>query len=106
MAKESESNERIEVTIDVFLEDIIPGYMENRRRDIVRILTLLDQKNFEEIRFLGHSMKGSGGGYGFIEISVIGANIEEGSKEEDLGIIKKNVDRLVHFLDHVKIIYK
>ena len=64
-------DERIVVRIDKDLEDLIPGYIKNRHNDIESMHTALESGDFENIRILGHSMKGSGGGYGFDEITTI-----------------------------------
>ncbi|TDJ68612.1 MAG: Hpt domain-containing protein, partial [Proteobacteria bacterium] len=57
--------EKIIVNIDPDLEDLIPGFLNNRAHDVRAINDLLDAEDFGAIRLLGHSMKGAGGGYGF-----------------------------------------
>ena len=54
-------SEKIVVRIDRDLEALIPGFMENREKDIAAILTALDGNDFDAIRSLGHGMKGAGG---------------------------------------------
>ena len=60
--------------MDEDLGDLIPGYLENRKKDVVEILNCLNRRDYETIRSLGHKMKGSGGGYGFDTITEIGKN--------------------------------
>ena len=55
----------IVVVMDPELEELIPNYLENRHRDVQSIVDARVQGDFEAIRLLAHSMKGSGGGYGF-----------------------------------------
>lgn len=69
--------DKIKVEIDPDLIDLIPGYLENRQKDIEAIKQGLAESDYETIRTLGHRMKGSGGGYGFQRISEIGKQIEE-----------------------------
>ena len=45
------------------LADLIPGFLENRHKDVA-IQEAIEQGNYETIRVLGHTMKGAGGGYG------------------------------------------
>lgn len=97
--------EPIVVEIDEDLADLIPGYLENRRKDIESILHLLQEGNFSEIRRIGHSMKGSGGGYGFHHISVIGQEIEKAAEAGDENGIRTAVNNLKNYLDRVKIVY-
>jgi len=94
------------VSIDSDLEELIPGYLEGRRKDANTILAEIENNNFEEIRVIGHTMKGTGGGYGFDIITDIGKAIETGAKENNREDIEKAVDRLVIFLDNVIISYE
>jgi len=107
MTKESEVNkiEKIVVSVDSDLEDLVPGFMENRRKDILTIQNAAEKNDFETIRVLGHSMKGSGGGYGFDEISKIGKFIEEAAKAADSDEIKKQADELFLYLNRVEVVF-
>lgn len=97
--------ERIVVTIDRDLEDLIPGYLDNRRKDIERILDALGQKDFETIRILGHSMKGSGGGYGFDAVTEFGRSLEAAGKTGDEAGIRRTLDDLGAYLAGVEVTY-
>jgi hypothetical protein len=48
-------------------------------------------------------MKGSGGGYGFDEISEIGRALEDAAKQSQAGKIREEIQRLRHYLDHVEV---
>ncbi len=95
----------IEVVIDKDLEDLIPGYLENRKKDIVKTEKSLLEKDFETIRVIGHSMKGSGGGYGFDKISEIGKGIEEAAKSGDVASIQTRLKELGEYVENVRISY-
>jgi HPt (histidine-containing phosphotransfer) domain-containing protein len=97
---------RILVRIDKDLEDLIPGYIENRHKDIKSIRASLENGDFENIRILGHSMKGSGGGYGFDEITTIGASIEKAAKKNDIEEIKRWIEKLSQYIESVDIMYE
>ena len=101
----SQNNKKIVVNIDPDLEDLIPGYIENRYKDIKTINAALESGDFESIRILGHSMKGSGGGYGFNEITTIGMNIERAAKENNAGEIKSWTEKLIIYIENIEIIY-
>lgn len=98
-------NEQIVVYVDVDLEDLIPGFLENRNEDVKSIQKLLQESNFLDVQRIGHSMKGSGGGYGFDKISEIGKGIEEFAKLKNKDGIFNLVDELSHYLSVVKIEY-
>jgi len=50
-------------------------------------------------------MKGSGGGYGFDEITAIGMRIESAAGEEDAAEIRRQVEALRDYLKRVEVIY-
>ncbi len=97
--------EKIQVSIDKDLEDLIPGYIENRHKDIKSIEAALDSGDYETIRILGHSMKGSGGGYGFDEITTIGMNLEKTAKEKNADEIKNWLEKLLYYIQNIDITY-
>ena len=97
---------KIVVKVDADLEDLVPDYLENRDKDIKSISESLEKGDFESVRIIGHSMKGSGGGYGFDRISEIGKTIEDSAKEKNLNEIKKGVEQLSHYLQNVEVVYE
>jgi HPt (histidine-containing phosphotransfer) domain-containing protein len=94
------------ITIDKDLEDLIPGYIENRRKDIASIREALGKNDLETIRILGHSMKGSGGGYGFDAITDIGKRIEEAAKKMEKEEIMRQISALSEYITSINIVYK
>ncbi len=103
---ESQKNDKIKVEIDPDLEELIPGYLNNRRKDIESILQALQSDDFATIERMGHTMKGSGSGYGFDFISAIGMTLEESAKERSAQRIQTSVNELTDFLDRVEVVYK
>ena len=104
--KEDKKEEKIELNIDPDIEDLIPGYINNRKKDIKKINQALDEKNFELIERLGHSMKGSGGGYGLDKISKIGKIIEYAGKNKDTKEILNALEKLKSFIIKVEEFYE
>ena len=91
------------VYVDEDLADLIPEFLENRRRDVERITRLVQEGKYEELTRLGHNMKGSGGGYGFTEISEIGQAIEEAGARGDREAMTRLCDRLAAYLAAVTV---
>ena len=96
--------ERISVTIDPDLADLVPGFLNNRRRDVEKLTTLLAARNFADIRMIGHSMKGAGGGYGFDPITDFGGHIEKAALEADTGAIEQAIEQLADYLARVDVV--
>ena len=91
--------------LDPDLRDLIPGYLKNRHKDIKTITKSIKTADFDKIRMLAHSMRGSGGGYGFMPISKTGAALEEAARLKDLNRIKKHLAELSDFLERVTLVY-
>ena len=96
----------VQVTVDKDLEDLVPGFLANRERDIEKINSLLAKADFDGIRIVGHSMKGSGGGYGFEFITEIGTGLERAAMTGDSDAIRKAVLELQQYLKQVEIVYR
>lgn len=98
-------NDDIVVYVDSDLEDLIPDFMKNRHQDITMISEFLGRDEFDEIKRIGHSMKGSGGGYGFDEITQIGRELEMAAKNNDKANVSRLVNILSEYLSKVKVVY-
>lgn len=103
---DTEQDEMIIARVDVELKELIAGFLENRHKDIQSILKALDQDDCETPRILGHSMKGSGAGYGFDPITDIGRFIEEAAKNRNPEEIRKWVGELLNYISRVKVVYE
>lgn len=97
---------KIIVEIDPDLEELIPGYLQNRMKDVQDVQVLLNNKDFASIQRIGHTMKGSGGGFGFDFISAIGLALEDGANEMDTDKIQNTLHDLCDFLERVEVVYK
>lgn len=97
------SSEKLMVKVDKDLEDLIPGFMQRRRGDVESIRASLSAGEMDKIRVTGHSMKGTGGGYGFDDLSKIGAELEKAAVAGDSEEISALVNRLEQYLDKVVI---
>jgi CheY-like chemotaxis protein/HPt (histidine-containing phosphotransfer) domain-containing protein len=86
--------------------DLIPGFLQNRRNDVIAILGALDRGEFETVESLGHGMKGAGGSWGFQGITDIGAALEQAAGLADTDASRKWVGELSRYLDRVEIVYE
>ena len=102
---DGKTGEKIVIHIDADLEDLIPGFIENRKKDTRSIGEALQKGDYETIRIVGHGMKGAGGGYGFDAISDIGKFIEQAAKSKNSEEIQNRVNDLLTYLDRIEIVY-
>ena len=94
------------VMIDRDLEELIPGFLENRTRDVQNLKTASEKKDFKTLGSIGHSLKGVGGGYGFTRITEIGAEIEVSAKMNDIEKINGYIAEFAEYLDKIEIRYE
>jgi HPt (histidine-containing phosphotransfer) domain-containing protein len=99
------AGEKIRVEVDQDLMPVVPEYLENRRRDCAEIDRLIASGDMERIQVMGHRMKGSGGSFGFDEISAIGEALEAAAQVPDAEGIKTAVSRLESYLARVSVVY-
>jgi CheY-like chemotaxis protein/HPt (histidine-containing phosphotransfer) domain-containing protein len=102
--EESSRKDTILVRANPKFADLIPGFLQNRRQDVIAMLDALDRGNFETVESLGHGMKGAGDSYGFQAITDIGAALEQTAESADTDASRKWVGELSRYLDRVEII--
>jgi HPt (histidine-containing phosphotransfer) domain-containing protein len=93
------------IEIDQELISVVPDYLENRSLDCLLIERLLAEGGLDEIRSLAHKMKGSGGSYGFDEISEIGEALECAALQQDDAGIRSAVKQLRNYLTRIAVVY-
>ena len=100
------SDEKIVVKIDPELEDLIPGFLNNRTKDLATLQAALKEQNYQSIQSVGHSLKGVGGGYGFTGMSEIGAAIEKAAKERAVADLPVLIERYGKYLNAIQVVYE
>lgn len=85
------------------LEELLDRFFVVSRSDLDKMVEALDAGNFEELLRLGHTAKGTGSGYGFKGMGVIGRMIEAAASEGDLHAAREHVNSLARYLDTVKV---
>ena len=93
----------IPVAVDRDLEDLIPAFLKRREEDLDKLRKAHAEGDLDTVRVTGHSMKGTGGGYGFHGLSEIGAAIELAAKAEDTATIAMQIQALEDYLSRVDV---
>jgi len=101
---ERSRSDTILVRVNPRFADLIPAFLQNRRQDVVAMLSALDRGDFETVESLGHGMKGAGGSWGFHAITDIGAALEQAGESADTAASHKWVGELSTYLDCVEIV--
>ena len=96
---------RIQVRARPGLEDLIPGYLSNRRQDLMALAEAHGAHNLSAVKVIGHAMKGSGAGYGFPEITELGAALERCATAADVAGIEQKIADLTDYLARLEVAY-
>jgi HPt (histidine-containing phosphotransfer) domain-containing protein len=97
--------EKIRAEVSKDLEPLIPRYLDRRHKEIDSFRTLLAAGDFEALRIGGHSLKGSGGGYGFPDLTRIGAVIETAAKAGDSEAITAALAEYADYMQRVEVTF-
>jgi CheY-like chemotaxis protein/nitrogen-specific signal transduction histidine kinase/HPt (histidine-containing phosphotransfer) domain-containing protein len=90
------------VVVDDEIADYVPQYLQVRRNDAIQLHSLVAWSDFEAIRTLGHNLKGTGGSFGFPELTNIGAEIEAAAGKADSGQLARLANRLERYVLSVR----
>ena len=87
---------------EAFLRDLIDLYMEDFREKASQIQGAIEKEEFNLIRELGHSLKGSSGNLSLHALQEISYELEISGKQKDLDLAKKSFGRLQKAFNHLK----
>lgn len=96
-------SDKLNVTVDAQIAALVPRFLANRAADADKIRAGLAAADFEAICAAGHRMKGAGGGYGFAEISRLGAALEEAALQRDAAALTALVEELEAYLGRIEL---
>jgi HPt (histidine-containing phosphotransfer) domain-containing protein len=88
------------------LEELIPAFIENRRKELEELRGALDAGRYEQLGQLGHRMRGIGASYGFDRVSHLGGQIEQGAAASDREGLAARIAEYAEYLARVKVVYE
>lgn len=94
------------VKVSKDLEDLIPTYLANRKKELETLRQALAAGDFEQIRQIGHRMRGVGVSYGFDDVTALGKLLEDGAKTADKTALQPHVDAYGQYLSNLRITYE
>ena len=87
------------------LEQLIPRFLANCQKGIATMRDVLPQRDFKQVRTIGHKLKGAGGGYGFPAITAFGARIEEAAERRDDAGIALCLDEYAAYVASIEVVF-
>jgi len=94
------------ISVDKDLQDIVPGYLETRRRELPELLALHAAGDLDALRKIGHKLAGSGGGYGFDRLSELGRQVETLALAGDAGGVGACLAEIKDYLENLEVVYE
>jgi len=94
------------VTVAKDLADLIPVFFKNRQKEVEALRAALSAQDYEQLRHLGHRMKGVGNSYGFALISEIGKRVEDSAKSNDKPAVDACIGEYADYLSKVQVVYE
>ena len=80
--------------------------MKNSHKDVDALRAALAAQDFEQLRQLGHRMKGVGNSYGFALVSSLGKQVEDGARSGDRAGLQARIAEYADYLARVRVVYE
>ena len=93
------------VSIDKELKEIVPQYLDSRKKEINDIKTALSTDDFRRLEGIGHRLAGSAKSYGFNKLTEIGLNMQDDARSKSKDKIEYSLKLLEEYLDNLSVFY-
>lgn len=96
-----------EITVEVHqeLRELLPGFLDNRQRELQGLARCLACADFPAMAQTGHNMKGVGSGYGFDQITALGERLEAAARRADLAACSACVAEYRDFMRQCRVVF-
>ena len=102
----TDDHSAIVITVAKDLADLIPVFFKNRQKELETLRNALSAGDYDQLRQLGHRMKGVGNSYGFTHVSTLGKYIEDGARSGDRASLQGRISEYEEYLSKVQITYE
>lgn len=97
--------ENIIVHVAPEFEDVVPGFLEMRHRDVKTLKEAIAKDDYENIWVLAQGIKKGAERYGFDTLTDSGQALEDAAKEKDGATIEEEISKLLGYLRRVQVVY-
>lgn len=96
----------MKIYIDKDLEDVFPGYLDNRHKELIELKTLIDNQDLGKLKVLAHRLAGNAGSYGLAFLSEVGSKMEADCLRNDLSRMNDYFFQIKTYLDELSYEYR
>jgi hypothetical protein len=96
-------NDRIRLKVEPALKELVPGFLENRRRDLERLRQALHAGDLAAIRDVGQNIRCFSRVYGVEELTALGEEIRCAAEESSTLRIVRLQGQLADYLSRVEL---
>lgn len=97
--------DKIEIQIDSMLKELIPQYLETRKKEIVKLKEFLQTNEIHELERLAHKMAGNSGSYGFHQMGKYAKELELLCQQTSQDGADDLIAKIEHYINHLEIKY-
>jgi HPt (histidine-containing phosphotransfer) domain-containing protein len=91
------------VWLEKDLEQLVRRFLQRKHSELDRLRDALSNADFGTIRSAGHDLKGAGEGFGFPELSIVGAKLELAAKACDVELISVHIATMERYLKRLQV---
>lgn len=92
------------VKIDAEIREIIPEFLARRRQEVNRLRELLRDQEYINLQMMGHRLKSNSESYGFMQLGLLGRNLENAALAESANRAATAIDEIEDFLNNVELV--
>ena len=98
--------EKIIITVDKDLEEIMPMFLTNRNKDIGLLEEAMSSKDFKKIEVIAHKLAGNAGSYGIPDLGDIGSTMESAAGKNEEEAIEGLIQEYKRYLEKLVVEFK
>jgi HPt (histidine-containing phosphotransfer) domain-containing protein len=93
--------DKIHLSVEPALRELVPGFLANRRKDLDAINRALHSGNLEAIRVVGHNIRCFSRVYGFDDLTALGEELQQAALEQSTLRIVHAQTQLADYLSRI-----
>jgi CheY-like chemotaxis protein/HPt (histidine-containing phosphotransfer) domain-containing protein len=92
------------VHLDRDVAELIPGFLENRQRDVLKLRAAARAGDLATVSCIGHTLKGDGASYGFERIAELGGQLESAATAGQTAV-HATIAELADYIAGVRVLF-